>query len=446
MPESIQFNLSDDLKQKIMEISASNYSTPEPNPGKVSLKFLSVHYDALLEFKNNIKIEEYKLAIMESFHNAIRDEEELNNALLQKEEERIKNESRNTWCGKLIYNVSYYGGMVMDFGSSFVSVKLALQMIPGILNPIVFSISAFFGLTSMYFFHAFEARMLRDALGIASTVKDTQILLDLDDKQIDLGKDINHCVLNKNLSAGDFVACSELAKKFNTDIDGKKVSLIKLGTEQPYQKYKRWFVKSVGYILDGVGGAWVASSLLALPVIGLLGTPIGWGIIAAAVVCSIALCYAMRANGMEDHLNPKFMYNQLANKLKLFKLPSIEKKFNNRHKQLLELEEVLETKKRNQLLENENKELKLLTIKKEIVQQDTSTHLTPENSMSMSAQTTPTPTPSESNSEPASRTLASVSKTGMFKSERSSSYSDLSVIQNRPDLLRRHSFSGRFQL
>lgn len=278
----------------------------------ITINDLTNCYRSLCLLENNqfineqdkLIIEKYKLAIIKSVASYL-DQFELY------KKEVIEKELANTkwkFLKLMLFSFLSVSGLLMNASWNILGTQQLLTLIPGISNPLSIMISIFLSGINSLLFLAFDAALLRNALGVSSFSKASKNLFDLQEKEIKGIKRVNHLLANyhviSQIPSNEYRQCAEIAKVFNKDIAQKKHKYHY--QEKPANRLFRYLVTGLGSIMIVAGSYFGMNSLLGLVAAPLIGTPVGWAIIGVATISSLGFYFSTRANSMYAMTNPTF--------------------------------------------------------------------------------------------------------------------------------------------
>lgn len=267
---------------------------------------------AVLSSEESLLIEEYKLSLLLSFRQHIDSQYAANKR--REDENAIKNSPQHPRLRRALAYVFTFLGMSVDSIGSFIFSNTMLALIPGITQPFLLGSSILFTLVNASLFYSFEAAMLKKALQVSDVSDATELLIKSHIHQIDATKRINSYVVNSlsGLSDQQMESYKPLFIKMNENLlSKKKIPEIK---ENNFQKSLKRGIAVFGGLMAAAGGYYMATQLLSLVAVGLIGSPIGWIIIGSAIGLSLTFYAAMRASGIMSMVNPAVQQYTILNK------------------------------------------------------------------------------------------------------------------------------------
>lgn len=302
-------------------------------------------FDELCELEKNNKltgnqsvlVEKYKLIILQNFLNYLNDK-----CHIKKKEEEIKEESKILYGLKVAFFalVALFGMGSSGIGD-FMYGETLLALIPGISHPAVLICASIFTVLNVILFISFEASLMKNMLGLKS-LNATSSFKTHYEQIIETNK-INTILFDAGDNAKlkkDYTEYSQLAVKFNDNIKNLIPKYEKEYQEKWYQKIPRFCLTIFGGFMSIGGGYFMATSLLTMIAPLLIGTPIGWGIIAISCICMLTMFASMRGNGVAGMMNPLVNeYNITKDEIKNFRIRD-SKEFDNVNEYLHKREQV----------------------------------------------------------------------------------------------------------
>ena len=248
-----------------------------------------------------LAMEDYRLALMESIY-------------IQLANIQSVPEKKRTLFEKFIRGIKIalliFAGVVgmadTAIWTYFGAQEALLLAIPGAIAAALIPLSIIFTVIAVVQFFGFEMDQVKEMLGIKIGSKSRE-LLETHEKQIRLTKKINAILLTdihtiNQLTTPQYQDYSNIAVQFNNDVIYKK-SVFKEYKEHPLKKCLRYAMTAAGIILISMEVYLGTTLLLGTFMAPLVGTPIGWGIIAALTATYIILFLSMRGSGMDTLFN-----------------------------------------------------------------------------------------------------------------------------------------------
>jgi hypothetical protein len=242
-------------------------------------------------------------------------------------------------------------GISMSGASGFLSGVGLLSLIQGISNPVVFTVSTFFGVINSILFSSFEGNKIKQSLGVDSLDKTATSLLSIHQKQIESTERINHLFFNINtgnkITSRNYKKIAFLNTKFNNDIHVKKENfMFSKYKETTFKKWMRNGITFLGALLQ-LGGTYFFMKAIGIAIVGtaataaFLATPVGWIVAVTAMMMSLALYSQLRAKAMFYLVNSEFQpFQNIVEALNHFDIKNkddYEEAMNN-HKRLIPIE------------------------------------------------------------------------------------------------------------
>jgi hypothetical protein len=199
-------------------------------------------------------------------------------------------------------------GLLQDIAGSYIFSSTLFALIPGITLPGIIAAAVCYTILDSILFYAFEVSFLKDALGIPYTSTDAEVLLKTYDEQITLVSSLQYelsTLKTLTLETHAFEKYLQLTQLLSDDLHNKKKSI---------GEYRESNIKKVikcGLLIFGALSSIAASYFWAdsiLVVFGgsLIGTPIGWAIIALTIIAGLGYFYAMGGTSMIQLVNPDY--------------------------------------------------------------------------------------------------------------------------------------------
>lgn len=219
------------------------------------------------------------------------------------------------------YFLLLFGLMESAIGG-YLAAQSLLTLIPALTNPYVIAGSIAITLIECTLFYVFENSRFKESLGLPATITLRTKLIQTYIKQIKTLEQINKMMFDVKFMSTVYKAkynrLAQLALLINQDIE-KKQAMLGEYHETPIKKLIRTFVIGFGAVMCVASTYFGASSLITLFSPTLLGTPVGWTIIAIMMGASLGFYFARRGKGMIKLLNTEYMpYQTLKHKLKHF--------------------------------------------------------------------------------------------------------------------------------
>lgn len=268
-------------------------------------KFEQLTLKKELSSREKIRCEEEKLEIFQRL------ESHLKKLLVVSEkvaEKKVK-KKRFMSLRKGFYGFLLFFGLIEDSIGSFLFAQNLLILIPKITNPLVLLGSVIIMLINSILFYAFEASILKSALGIAGSSKQRRHLIQIYNDKVDSLENINKLLFNIDIAhqvnLSFYKSLIKLAMQMNQDIEELQQNIGKYKETLP-KKMARWFVTGFGAAMCAAGTYFMATSLLTVVAASLLGTPVGWALIALMMIAGLGFYFAMQGKSMVALLNPEY--------------------------------------------------------------------------------------------------------------------------------------------
>lgn len=322
----ISFKISDDLQKKISHFhnfpgyhNDQNITIDDIYHALNRVNVLLAKRD--LYSSQRVTLEKYKLALMQNAVDGL--------ACLAEEvhPKKAKKQPESWvwyWCkvaGLVLFSLV---GFVQSNILSFVGIQSLINtLLPAIAfpGPIIISVIITIVFAAQYL--VFNVNSLRELLGI-KVIDHKKSIMHVHEKQIQLTKTLNDHMSDANiiphLHRKEYSAFRNIAISCNHDILEKR---------KTYKEYKKSpFVRAVTYIFLGLGaiftacyGYFGATSLLALVAAPLLGTPVGWGIVAGLMLTGLIFYFALQVKSTTRAMNPLMdLFEKIKEKVNSFRV------------------------------------------------------------------------------------------------------------------------------
>ena len=286
----------------------------------VPLEKLQKFYADSLELNSSqreadkIAVEERRLKIMKKMLSQLPKKAEIE----QKPEEVALPASSTTvlkkrWAKPLFIFLMLFNVLFMAIGG-FLGMQEVLADIPGLSVLAANLISACFAMCECAMSYSISGPYVKKGLGIPEEAIERTMTI-VQDEQRAVTEAINHILLSpnyyRNMNYFDYQQQVILASLFN-----KHVSSIKgIEFQEPLDRKRfRWFCGVVNVALIMTNGFYMTTGLLKVVAPVLMGTPVGWGIIAGVIVLLVVSSSIMRSESMYEMLNPEVVQIKEANK------------------------------------------------------------------------------------------------------------------------------------
>lgn len=238
-------------------------------------------FGARLEDENKLKIEAYKLAIMQSMLSLLKPK-------MRKTSHKIKKRSVPkiifAWISALINPI------IAGVGGFSLCDKL-LALIPGLLNPISLVLGIVCGLLGGFLNIGFSIIKYRKSMGI-SPFK-LRAIFQLYRDQLTARQSIQSLMLSSQCShrhsANDYLNFQKTINLFNQDIKAKQTQLTECHQKNSIRKGIKWLISGVNAVLSAGSGFFFGKELLIL--FGgavLVSGPLGWIVGSVTAIFSVA--------------------------------------------------------------------------------------------------------------------------------------------------------------
>lgn len=277
--------------------------------------------DEDLRVSRRVTLEKYKLRLMQETLNCLTHL----SGYLERKQQIKKPESRFWYWLKVVGLVVFsIVGFIQSNIMSFVGIQSSIiQLLPSILFPWPIILAAAITVIFAAQYVVFNVNSLRELLGI-NVRDDNKTVMLVHEKQINLTKHLNDALSDPNIITGlhksEYLSFRNIAVKCNSDIEEKR---------ETYDEYKKPLAtRALTYIFLGLGSLFAAfysyfsaTSLLALVAAPLLGTPVGWGIVAAIMLTGVTFYFALQIRSTNRALNPLMdLFAKIKEKVTTFKV------------------------------------------------------------------------------------------------------------------------------
>lgn len=300
MPSSHQIStqlleIKPQVAQKQPQLSGIELSTCNLNYLNLSL----VNQDSTTSEKTKIENEQKKFKIIEQIYNSIKPKE-------QEQKEIEAKKTKNTWWRKALFGFLIVTDItLMTMGGYFGFLELMQLLIPS-LSAFAMKLIAIIatGIEGLMMYSVFKP-FLQRGLGIQPEAPSDTLVANYSNRIV-LMKKINDLMENyefaKKMGVERYSSYAEVLKEFNKDISEIKLT--------PYQESKtkkviRYGLSTLNTGLSIAGTYFGATLLLTAISAALIGTPIGWAIIATIIVAQLLTRFFVRQNSVYDLLNPE---------------------------------------------------------------------------------------------------------------------------------------------
>jgi hypothetical protein len=237
-------------------------------------------------------------------------------AMVERDDQNKKDAQSASCAQQSLYYFLLGFGMFRDAARSYLFGLIVLSLIPGLMNPILIAGSALYAALDCILFYAFEVSLLKRALGIA--YEDIDESLEVYSQQMALTLKIVSCLpaLVLKEEHKDYREFLDLAHE---DLN-KKHTEMKKNEESNYQRAFKYAIIGFGAFSSGAGSYYfMVNVFLAVWAASLIGTPIGFALIALTIVAGLGFYYAMGASSMARLANKDYeQFNNLKKEYSFF--------------------------------------------------------------------------------------------------------------------------------
>ncbi len=266
-------------------------------------------------------IEEKKLELILEFEAIIRKKMPEEYSLPQQ-----KKPKPATWLKPRHWEMLYYFvlvfGMFESIAESYLFGSELFTLIPGISNLTLFTASFVFTVLSSILFYAFEVSFIKEALGFPDGITVFAGLIDTCSRQVKSAKNINDLLRTAYIMSIDqtlFDDYRKLVKLINEDLRNKQANPVPY-PESVLNDIMNFGVIAFGALSSVAGSYFFAHYMMALMAASLIGTPLGWAIIALTALSGLGFYYAMDATSMVRMVYPAYEeYDALCDELEQFR-------------------------------------------------------------------------------------------------------------------------------
>ena len=288
-------------------------TTPLKCDDNASLEQLIQSFQAknVVTQKHRLRIEKQKLAILKVAEKQLKSllHQSNNKGNKAKDGEPKPPESRFKYLSR---RVSFYFllifGLFQDIAGSYIFSSTLFALIPGITLPGVIIASICYTFLDSILFYAFEVSLLKDALGIPHASTDTEALIHTYEEQISLTKSLHDELSSMHvleLETLTFERFQQLTQLSSEDLHAKHQSMGEY-QESTLKKIFKYALLSFGALSSIAASYFWADSILGILGGGLIGTPVGWGLIALTIIAGLGYYYAMGGTSMIQLVNPDY--------------------------------------------------------------------------------------------------------------------------------------------
>jgi len=208
----------------------------------------------------------------------------------------------------MLFNVAF-----MAIGG-FLGMQEVLADIPGLAVLTANVISAGFTLCECAMAYSISGPYVKKGLGIPEDAVERTMAI-VQDEQREVTEAINRILLSpdyyQKMNYSNYHENSTLASLFNEHVS----AIQPIEFQEPWKrKGFRWFLGGVNIVLIMTNCFYMTGGLLKLIAPALMGTPVGWGIIAAVILIQVVVASIMRSESMYEMLNPEVVQIKEVNK------------------------------------------------------------------------------------------------------------------------------------
>ncbi len=232
------------------------------------------------------------------------------------------NYSFNQTARELFYYFLLAFGLFENVAGSYLFGAALFSLIPGISNPALMIASLIFTALSSVLFYTFDVTVLKEAFGIPCSDTDFAQLIETYSIQLKTTIAINQLLSTmhvQNINALTFDEYRQLITLLNVDLRNKLAGI------EPYPASLLKNILNAGMLAFGAlssiaGSYFFVNTLMMMVAASMVGTPIGWTIVALTVISGLGFYYALDAINMIQLVNPVYdSYDTLKKELELFK-------------------------------------------------------------------------------------------------------------------------------
>ena len=265
-----------------------------------------------------IKQEKAKLAFLKGFERHLKTIDIGKKKTLKK-----KNKQKPFLALQTVFYYFLLGfGLIENAISTYLVAENLLILIPALSNPWVIAGSLLITFINSALFYAVEASMFKEILGIEASQNERTQLIQTYLEKLNTVEQINKILFDFNFilntPQSDYQRYAELALLMNQDME-KLQNTIGKHHESLAKKAVRYFVRGFGAVICAAGTYFLSTSLVTLFATPLMGTPIGWILIALVLITGLIFYFTMQAPAMMQLLHPEYLpFKDLKLKLKNF--------------------------------------------------------------------------------------------------------------------------------
>lgn len=250
-----------------------------------------------------IALEEYKLVLMRALHSKLQPKNHLHKT--QAVEERpFKNSKFNF----MVFIGLLSSGLMMNLIHGFINQSSLVSLIPGLSIPVATGLTLVVCFLNAGLWLLFEGYILKRNFNIGSN-KSLSSYLDLCLEKVTLAKEINNSlakdihVINKIKTAAEYKAFADASNTFTQDILDNKQKFTGY-KENPWIRALRYGLMGFGAVMASGTAFFAAKTLIKVVALSLIGTPLGWALMGAIVVCAVAFYFGLKPKKYFYMTNP----------------------------------------------------------------------------------------------------------------------------------------------
>ncbi len=225
---------------------------------------------------------------------------------------------------KILYYFFLLGGFVQQASASYIYGYYLFSLISSLSNFWLIIIGVVYTLLDCILFYAFQADLLKTALGLEFTSPDSLRLLETYEEQLRFVTLMNRSlssllVITSGVSSEKYKEYVECVKLFNHDLLDKEAMMGQYH-ESIWRKSFKYGMYIFGILSTVAANYFTAHALLVSIGSGLSGSVLGWIIIVLLTVSSLAFYYAMEGKSLYHMANPDYkLFKDVKKDLLFFK-------------------------------------------------------------------------------------------------------------------------------
>lgn len=271
-------------------------------------------YESLLaenKHEANLTLEQQKLEIIQSTERQLREllSHHVNGAL-RKDPSDVK--EKISMFQAILQKIAYYFliffGLFQDIAGSFIFSITLFSLIPSISQPALMITATIYTVLDSILFYAFEVSLLKEALGIPYESTELEQHIDIHRQQITWVTIINDHLsklpviyLDPNL----YEQYARLATQFNQDLCDRDKAMSEY-QESVTKKILKISLLTFGALSSIAASCFWADSILSIWAASMIGTPVGWGLVALTVIAGLGYYFAMDGSSIVQLVNPDY--------------------------------------------------------------------------------------------------------------------------------------------